>query len=220
MENRVSSAVQSDFNEEIKHLPRRQRENLRQRREILDAALSLFSERGYHNVSIHEVAAKAEFGIGTIYKFFDNKECLYKALMMETAKNWDHVLNRALEKESNSLRAIERYIAARRKLFYENFPIMRLYFAETRGASFNIQAGLDQDLLKYYDEGIAKLASVFERGIKDGLFRDLDSQQMALALDGVINAALSRIVRDPSRLSEEDNVSTVTDIFFSGVLRK
>ena len=71
------------MNEE--NLPRREREKLRQRQEMLAAALDLFSEKGYHNVSMHEVAEKAEFAIGTLYKFFRNKEDLYKALIMEKA---------------------------------------------------------------------------------------------------------------------------------------
>ncbi|HAO20045.1 MAG TPA: TetR/AcrR family transcriptional regulator, partial [Desulfobacteraceae bacterium] len=47
-------------------LPRREREKLRQRREMLDAALKLFSEKGFHNVSMHEIARNAEFAIGTL----------------------------------------------------------------------------------------------------------------------------------------------------------
>ena len=39
-------------------LPRREREKLKQRQEMLAAALDLFSEKGYHNVSMHEIAEK------------------------------------------------------------------------------------------------------------------------------------------------------------------
>ena len=39
-------------------LSRREKEKLRQRQEMLDAALSLFSEKGYHNVSMHEIATE------------------------------------------------------------------------------------------------------------------------------------------------------------------
>jgi len=38
--------------------PRREREKLRQREEMLAVALNLFSKKGYHNVSMHEVAEK------------------------------------------------------------------------------------------------------------------------------------------------------------------
>ena len=157
----MSPSQLGQVNTKLENIPRRrEREKLRQRGEILDAALRLFSEKGYHNVSMHEIAKEAEFGIGTLYKFFRNKEELYKALVMEMAEKWRHALIQVLEQERNPLRAIERYIAIRRELFSDNLPLMRLYYAETRGASFNIRAGLDQDLLKLYDEGIEKLTSV------------------------------------------------------------
>ena len=41
-------------------LTRREREQLRHRREILDAALVLFSEHGFHNVSMQMVAARSD----------------------------------------------------------------------------------------------------------------------------------------------------------------
>ena len=200
------------------NLPRRERENLRQRGEILDAALRLFSEKGYHNVSMHEIAGEAEFGIGTLYKFFRNKEELYKALIMEMAEKWHDTLIQVLEQERNPLRAIKRYITVHQELFYANILLVRLYFAETRGASFNIKAGLDQDILRLYDEGIEKLASVFAKGIEEDVFRGLDPYQMALALEGTINTFLFRIMKDPARIRDGDNLSTAADIFFRGVL--
>ncbi len=56
------------------------------------------------------------------------------------------------------------------------------------------------------------------RGIKENVFRSLDPYQMALALDGMINTFLFRIMKDPARFREGDNLSTAADIFFRGVL--
>jgi TetR/AcrR family transcriptional regulator len=216
----MSPSLPGEVDRKRENLPRRERENLRQRGEILDAALKLFSEKGYHNVSMHEIAAEAEFGIGTLYKFFRNKEALYKALIMEMAQKWHRALMQAIEEEPNPLGAIKKYIAVRRELFFNHLPVMRLYFAETRGASFNMKAGLDQDLLRLYDAGIEKLASVFEKGIKDYVFRDFDPYHMALALEGTLNAFLFRIMEDPARFHGDDNVAAAADIFFRGVLSK
>jgi len=214
----MSPSVIGQVTTKFQDLPRRERENLRQRGEILDAALKLFSENGYHNVSMHEIAKEAEFGIGTLYKFFANKEDLYKALIMEVAQKWHYALRAALERERSPLRAIKRYIAVSRKLFIENLPLVRLYFAETRGASINPRAGLDQAVLRLYDDGIDKLASVFEKGIDDRVFRSLDPYHMALALDGIVNTFLFRMMEDPARFGKKDNLSAATDIFFRGVL--
>jgi hypothetical protein len=79
---------------------------------------------------------------------------------------------------------------------------------------------LDQDLLRIYDQLIERLASVFERGIKQSVFRVLDPHDMALALEGTINAFLFRIMEDPARFREGGHLSTAADIFFRGVLNK
>ena len=70
-------------------LPRREREKLRQRQEIVTTALDLFSQKGYHNVSMQEIAEKAEFAIGTLYKFFQNKEDLYKTIVLERCDDFE-----------------------------------------------------------------------------------------------------------------------------------
>jgi len=83
---------------------RREREKLRQRQEILDVALNLFSKKGYHNISMHEIAKEAEFAIGTLYKFFRNKEDLYQAIEEEIGPKRDAYLSiRADEAELDSI---------------------------------------------------------------------------------------------------------------------
>lgn len=210
----------TEANGEFENLPRRERQNLRQREEILQTALKLFSEKRYHNVSMHDIAREAEFGIGTLYKFFSSKEDLYKALIMETSEKFSHAVTQVLEQEQDPLRAIERYITIHRELFFQNLPVVRLYFAETKGACFNIRAGFDKDLLKLHDEGIKNLASVFERGIKENIFRALDPYHMALALNGIINSFLFWMMEDPARFRKRDKMSDAADIFLKGVLKK
>ncbi len=204
--------------ESDRKLKRRERENLRQRAEIFQAALKLFSEKGYHNVSMNQIAAEAEFGMGTLYKFFDNKESLYKALIMEQARNCHEEIIRTLREDSEPLSTIRRYIEVRQEIFFSNLPLMRLYFAETTGASFNLKSGLDKDILKLYDELIYELKSIFERGVALGVFRRLDAPSMALALEGALKALLWRFIDDPSADAELENTSILTDIFFRGVL--
>lgn len=46
------------------------------RRLILDAALRVFAERGFHGTSVPEVAEAARVGTGTLYRYFEHKEAL------------------------------------------------------------------------------------------------------------------------------------------------
>jgi AcrR family transcriptional regulator len=187
---------------------------------MLGAALELFSEKGFHNVSMHEIAKRAEFAIGTLYKFFKNKEDLYKALMMEKAEEHHRVLMGVLYEENDVLTVIEDYIVTKARLFADNLAIVRLYFAETRGASFNIKAGLDQDIRKLYDKFITRLASVFETGIRKKVFRKMDPYYMAVALEGLTNAFLFCWLEDPEQHPYVANVPVIRDMFLKGVMAK
>jgi AcrR family transcriptional regulator len=198
-------------------LPRREREKLRQREELLTAALELFSEKGYHNVSMHEIAQRAEFAVGTVYKFFKNKEDLYKALITAKVAEYHRVLKEALDQQKDIPSLLQDYVAAKAAVLVGGAATLRLYFAETRGASFNIKAGLDQDIRKLYDEIVARLASVLAAGVKKKVFRKLDPYYMAMALEGVTNAFLFCWLEDPRRHSYEANIPTMMDIFLSGV---
>lgn len=185
---------------------------------MLAAALKLFSEKGYHNVSMHEIAERAEFAIGTLYKFFENKEDLYKTLMMEKAAEYHHTLSGILSREGDVLAILKDYISAKAAIFADDVATLRLYFAETRGASFNIKAGLDQDIRKLYDELLEQLASTLEKGIRENVLRNLTPYYMAVALEGLTNAFLFCWLEDPERHSYEANIPVIRDMFLKGVL--
>ena len=50
---------------------------------ILDAALQLFVQRGFHGTAVPELAKLAGVGAGTIYRYFENKEAIVNALYCE-----------------------------------------------------------------------------------------------------------------------------------------
>ncbi len=67
------------------------------RRRILDAALTLFAERGFHGTAVPLVAERAEVGAGTIYRFFESKEELVNDVFRDAKRRMEHVLREGLE---------------------------------------------------------------------------------------------------------------------------
>jgi len=51
--------------------------------EILDAALELFTEKGFSATRICDVAKKAGISKGTLYLYFDSKEAMFRAVVQE-----------------------------------------------------------------------------------------------------------------------------------------
>lgn len=58
----------------------REQKRAANRQRLLDAALKVFSERGYHGATIEEIAAESGLSNGALYYNFRNKEGLFLAL--------------------------------------------------------------------------------------------------------------------------------------------
>ena len=200
-------------------LSRREKEKLRQRREMLCAALDLFSKKGYHNVSMHEIAKKAEFAVGTLYRFFKNKEDLYKSLIIDQSDRLHDILKKALEEADDEIEKLRNYVKAKSTNFKDNISIIRLYFAETRGASFNIKAGLDSEVREKHGQLLYTLAGVFESGIKKKRFNKIaEPYHLAIALNGLCNNFLLLWLEEPEQHPYPEDPNVILNILFKGLV--
>lgn len=59
----------------------RKESQLQTRERLLDAALQVFSQRGFYAASVDEIAAAAGYSKGAVYSNFSNKEELFLALI-------------------------------------------------------------------------------------------------------------------------------------------
>ena len=105
------------------------------------------------------------------------------------------------------------------RVFRRNLPFVRLFLAESRGASFNIKAGLDDELRKRYYVFLERLASIFDSGIKNQRFKKIaDPYYLAVALDSVIDASLLLWLDAPERHPYPEDPDAILDIFFKGLI--
>ncbi len=63
----------------MRSMPKQERGERRMQR-LLDAAEQIFAERGYKAATTNEIAARAQTSIGTLYRFFPNKEAIVQHL--------------------------------------------------------------------------------------------------------------------------------------------
>jgi TetR/AcrR family transcriptional regulator, acrAB operon repressor len=61
----------------------REEKSERSRRQLLDAALQLFSHQGYRATSVREIADAAGVSTGNVYHHFPDKETIFKTLLDE-----------------------------------------------------------------------------------------------------------------------------------------
>ena len=66
---------------------------------ILSTALDLFVERGFHNVSVHDIQREANVSIGSIYNHFGGKEGVAKALYYHLIREMETMVEEVYAEE-------------------------------------------------------------------------------------------------------------------------
>lgn len=79
------------------------RTNSRER--IIKTALELFSKQGFEKTSIREIAKAADISLGLLYNYFDSKNTLLKAIMIDGIKDM-HQFFEFKPEESNKLEVL------------------------------------------------------------------------------------------------------------------
>jgi TetR/AcrR family transcriptional regulator len=168
---------------------------------------------------MHEIAKKAEFAIGTLYNFFENKEDLYKALVLEQSDRFERAITKGIEEPGDEVEKLKNYILVKTEWLRSNLPFVRLFLAERRGASFNVKADLDEALRNRHYAFMKKLAAIFNKGIKRKQFKEIaDSFYLAVALDSALDAFLLLWIDAPEHYPYPGDPDAILDIFFKGLL--
>src|SRR5882672_12405703 len=159
--------------------PQTQTETARWRRrkdarpqEILEAALSVFAERGFAAARMEQIAVRAGVSKGTIYLYFDSKEAVFRALVHE-------VLGTQVARFANSARAASGPVAP---VLAETLRGIGNFIATSNRVVLPkiviAEAGNFPDLARIYREemierGLKMFATVIAMGIEQGEFRNL-----------------------------------------------
>jgi TetR/AcrR family transcriptional regulator len=190
------------------------------RLQIMQAAVELFSEHGFHKVSMRAIAEESGFSTGTLYNFFRDKEDLYHTLVKEHYHKFHDALAVALDGREGDTETerIRAYITEKGRLFQNNRSMLKLYFEETKKSGSDIKTGLDAELRSIYDDFIQRLASVFEIGMRKGTFRRvMEPYYLAIALASMTNAFLFLWLEDARKHPYEGNIEKMMQLMIESI---
>ncbi len=189
--------------------------------ELLDAALAVFSERGYRNTRIDDVAEAAGVTKGAVYHYFATKEeLLLRAI--------EHYHDRAFGEIGDVLRDAGGPVSARirlmmRKAFGATSPGGRMTLALIlQGVRHDLPEAHQQWLRGGPIKGWKLLAALIEEGKGAGEFRtDVDSEVAArVVITGLITQMIWQPLAPqvPELLIDEDRlIDSTVDLLLHGL---
>jgi AcrR family transcriptional regulator len=161
---------------------------------ILDAAAQLFAGNHFHAVRMEDIAAEADVGKGTLYRYFQDKEELYLALLSRASDQIQQRVREAAERGLEPVAQLEAIVETILEFFDEQRHIFELIqqAEASRGTNHPWQSA--RDVI------IKKTIEVFDEGKRQGLFTIAEPLITALVLLGGVRA----VVRFGPKLSSAD----------------
>jgi TetR/AcrR family transcriptional regulator len=171
--------------------PRQQRRDHRRtlgRDQILDAAEVIFARSGFHDASLREIAERAEYSVGGVYSFFDNKDELYRACFRRRGAEFMIGMRDALTSDASPRQQLHD-LADWQVGFFGTYPhFARLVIRGGAIAPALSEPEQDDEILTNFHTSLAQQVDLMERGQEAGEIRPGSPVVLARMFSGLISA--------------------------------
>ena len=186
------------------------------REEILLAAQKVFAAKGFFPTTMNDIAREAEFGTGTLYKYFKSKEDLYFTLIDEKTDEINRLVKVELSQKTSAAERIKTVLKLQFEFFERNRDFFRIFTSERSRFAWTVKDELGKGLHEKMIAYINILAQVMRQGIEDGEFRRLDPMDLAHALVGIANSFIFEWMISHESYPLISKLDTVLEIFLGG----
>jgi len=193
---------------------RKEREREAHRREILDAAEKVFIAKGYHTATVEQIAQEADFSVGTLYNFFKSKEEMYGKVLEKITSDFRAEFDAQVAEEKDAVLAIENLIRLRLSHFDAHRGFFRVFLQNAPGSSMDPLPALPAQVREMYLYYRMQLSMVFERGMRQGVFRQADPLYLTLCLEGITNASAAFWAQYGTDEALDVRIEKLRDAFF------
>jgi AcrR family transcriptional regulator len=170
---------------------------LASRETILDGAFQAFTQGGYRDTAIDDIAAAAEVSKGGIYFHFPTKESIFRELMRTTADKLVGKVEAAVAAESDPIRKAEVALRTVLEVFAGHRTMARLFF-EAGGGGRGFQAELNA----MHDRFARLIQSYLDEAVGSGAIPPIDTRLTSVVWFGALDEVVARWLQaeKPGRL--------------------
>lgn len=160
------------------------------RERILDAALNIFSSKGYHDTKLDEIAEESETSKGGIYFHFPNKERLFLALVDQFADLLERRIVEAIEQEKEGIQRVRAALAACLQTFGKYRLPAKLLLVQAVG----LGATFENKRMEINDRFARLIKTYLDEAISVGDLASVDTEVVSYAWMGAIYGVVIRWV--------------------------
>ncbi len=185
------------------------------RRDLLQAALKQFADRGFTATSVREIVDAARVSKPALYYYFKDKAGLFQALVDQAHDERYALMHKAAARGVTVAEKLEEIVAAIFEFAVRNRELMRLAFATAFAA-----AGEAPQQMKCREKGKRNfefLRAIIDEGQKKGeLNRRFSADELAMGIYGQLNTYVMIRLLVPDCPLNRHTASRAVQLFLNG----
>jgi TetR/AcrR family transcriptional regulator, fatty acid metabolism regulator protein len=167
---------------------------------ILDAATTVFSQKGYREAAVDDIAVESQTSKGGIYFYFPNKQAIFLVLLEKMAALLRSRAENAMSQEPDMLKKGDVALHTMLQTFASHRTLTRLFLVEALGAGREF----NDRLMEIHASFSQLIKDYLEEAIKSGTIAPLNTDIASVAWFGAVNEVVTRwvLTGQPEQLEE------------------
>lgn len=153
------------------------------REKILEAALSVFAQKGYHRAIVDDIVRASGTSKGAVYHHFPNKEALFLALVDEFSSHLATAAAAAIEAQHGALKKVEGALRAALETFAHHRQLARILLLEAVSLGPTYEAKRAEVHRRFAD----LIQGYLDEAAAEGSIPPLNTEVATLAWLGAVN---------------------------------
>ncbi|HDR4421384.1 TetR family transcriptional regulator [Bacillus wiedmannii] len=159
--------------------------------QIIDAAVIVIAEKGYHQAQVSKIAKQAGVADGTIYLYFKNKEDILISLFQEKMGEFVETIRQKTAGIESAVSKLFMLVETHFLLLSQNDPLAIVTQLELRQSNQDLRLKINEVLKGY----LQVMDEILETGIKQGEFQaDLNVRVARQMIFGTVDEVVTNWV--------------------------
>jgi len=150
---------------------------------ILQAALYVFAEKGYHRAAVDDIVRTSRTSKGAVYHHFPNKEALFLALVDEFSGRLAESIASAIQGSHGALGKVEAALRAGLETFAGHRELARILLLE----AVSLGSAYEAKRAEVHGRFAALIQGYLDQSVAEGSIPVLDTRVATLAWLGAVN---------------------------------
>ncbi|MDM5320993.1 TetR/AcrR family transcriptional regulator [Bacillus altitudinis] len=182
--------------------------------QIIDAAVVVIAENGYHQSQVSKIAKQAGVADGTIYLYFKNKEDILISLFKEKMGQFIERMETDIQKKPSAKEKLLLLIDEHFRMLAQNHHLALVTQLELRQSNLELRQKINEVLKGYLN----MLESILAEGKKTGQFRqNLDVRLARQMVFGTIDETATTWVMNDQKYDLTALAENVRDLLLNGI---